>query len=84
MEAVTSTSFGKVSSAFFKGCVSQLHPSMLVLLTLPFAIALVLWGLSAWLFWDPLVYWLRDSWILSSRLVGFLGEWAKALGISDL
>jgi hypothetical protein len=81
---VSGSAFGRISTAFFKGCLSQLHPSMLMLLILPFLIALVLWALSAWLFWDPLVLWLKDSWLLSSRFVAFLGSWLKPLGLSDL
>ena len=84
MGPVGNSSFARISAAFFKGCISQLHPRMLVLLILPFLIALVLWGLSAWLFWDPLVIWLKDSWLLSSRVVSFLGESTKPLGLSDL
>ncbi len=84
MRTTDSSVFSRIGSAFFKGCVSQLHPRMLVLLILPFLIALALWALSAWLFWDPLVAWLKDSWLLSSRLISFLGEWLKPLGMSDL
>ena len=84
MQAMIGSSLGGISKAFFKGCVSQLHPRMLVLLILPFVIALVLWALSAWFFWDPLVLWLKDSWLLGNRLIVALGEWGKPLGLSDL
>lgn len=78
------SSAGRLLKAFFKGCLSQLRPGMLALLIWPFAIAVTLWGLSAWWFWDPLVLWLKESWLLSSRVVTFLSSWTTMIGWTDL
>jgi uncharacterized protein involved in cysteine biosynthesis len=51
----------RVFRAFFRSLASQLHPAMLALLLVPFGVAIVLWGLVAWLAWDPLLDWLRRS-----------------------
>lgn len=73
--------------AIGRGIVSQFHPKMLALLVVPLFVAIGIWALSAWFFWDPVTDWLRTRWFAGEGWVarglawgkdyglGFLGEW---------
>ena len=71
----------RVLSAFLRALVSQLHPKMLGLLLLPFAMALVFWILVAWWIWDPLNDWLRDA-LFGATRSGLVAGWIDATGVS--
>ena len=71
----------RVLSAFLRALVSQLHPKMLGLLVLPFAMALVFWILVAWWVWDPLNDWLRDA-LFGAARSGLVAGWIDATGVS--
>jgi Etoposide-induced protein 2.4 (EI24) len=73
----------RIAQALTRGVASQLHPKMLGLLVLPFVLSIIVWSLTAWLAWDPLVAWFRESALLSNRVMLTLTDWLKYIGIGD-
>ncbi len=71
----------RVLSAFLRALASQMHPKMLGLLVLPFAMALVFWILVVWWVWDPLNDWLRDA-LFGAARNGLVAGWIDATGVS--
>ncbi len=72
-----------VGQAFRRAFISQLHPSMIVALLLPFFIAFVGAILLLWFFWTPLTGWMdqeASSWGLFNTVDG----WMVALGLFSL
>jgi len=74
----------RVFRAFGKALISQLHPRMLALLLIPFAVALVFWLLVGWLVWDPLVTWLRVEFFENQGMVRWVFEQASRFGLAGL
>ena len=74
----------RVFNAFFKALGSQLHPAMLALLLVPFLVAMVLWGLVAWLAWTPLLDWLRQSLFAGNGVLGWFFDWSSRVGLEGL
>lgn len=66
----------RVIAAFLRAIASQLHPKMLALLLVPFAVAVVFWTLVALFAWDPLVDWLRTAFFEGGGVVHWL--WTQA------
>ncbi|HPU53963.1 MAG TPA: hypothetical protein PK359_20570, partial [Burkholderiaceae bacterium] len=70
----------RVLSAFVRALVSQMHPRMLALLLLPFAIALVFWIGVAWWVWDPLNDWLRAV-LFGAPRSAMVARWIDTTGV---
>lgn len=74
----------RVFAAFVRAFASQLHPRMLALLVVPFAVAVVFWILVALFAWDPLVGALRGAFFEGGGVVQSLFEWAASFGLEGL
>ncbi len=57
-----------VLPSFLRGLLNLLHPKILLLTLVPFAIAGTLWGVLGWLYWDDWTAWLLSA--LSDSSVG--------------
>ncbi len=74
----------RVVTAFLRSLLSQLHPKMLALLLVPFAVAVVFWAVVAWLVWDPLIDWLRVTIFEGVGVVDWVFDQAAAFGYGTL
>lgn len=74
----------QVVAAFLRSLVSQLHPKMLALLVVPFAVAVALWAAVAWFVWDPLVDFLRVQFFDGGGVIDWIYSWAGALGLEGI
>ncbi len=73
-----------VLRAFGRGLLSQLHPSMLALLVVPFGVAVVFWALAAWFVWDPLTAWLHATLFAGDGWLRVVFDWAGRMGLQGL
>jgi uncharacterized protein involved in cysteine biosynthesis len=71
-------------TAFLRALASQLHPKMLALLLVPFAVAIVLWVVVAWAVWDPLVDWLRVQFFEGGGVANWIYGQAERFGLEGL
>ncbi len=74
----------KIIVALGRGIVSQFHPKMLALLIVPLAVAVLVWGLSAWYFWDPMTAWLRVTWFTGDGWIARGYAWVSQYGLAGL
>lgn len=72
-----------VAQAFKRALVSQCHPSMLLAVLLPFAIALLGAMLLLWLFWTPLTGWL-DMQASQWQFINDTDAWLVGVGLFSL
>ena len=70
----------RVLGALLKSVASQLHPSMLALLLVPFAVAIVFWALAAWFVWDPLTGWFH-GFLYGGGIGATVRGWTASIGI---
>jgi hypothetical protein len=71
-------------TAFLRALRSQLHPKMLALLLVPFAVAIVFWAVVALLVWDPLVDWLRLQFFEGAGVANWIYGQAERFGLEGL
>jgi Etoposide-induced protein 2.4 (EI24) len=71
-------------NAFFKALLSQCHPRMLALLTLPFIVTLLVFGLFAGFGWDPISNWVSNRMLEPTTTIGKAYEWAAGLGLGGI
>ncbi|HEY5633457.1 MAG TPA: EI24 domain-containing protein [Burkholderiaceae bacterium] len=74
----------RVVAAFFRALASQLHPKMLALLIVPFAVALVFWIVVAVLVWDPLIEFLQAMFFDGGGAIAWVYEKLAQLGVEGL
>lgn len=67
-------------AAFFRAIASQLHPRMLALLLVPFAVAIFFWIVVALVVWDPLVEFLRAEFFEGGGAVAWIYTQAESIG----
>lgn len=75
--------YKRIVNALMRGATSQLQPSMLLLLLIPFVAAVVFWALTAWLAWTPLTDWLRMHLFESTGVMRWFGHWLAGIGLGD-
>lgn len=73
-----------VLNAFLRALLSQLHPKMLVLLVVPFVVAILFWIVVGAVVWDPLTDFLRVELFQDSRVLRWIYGWTARFGVSDL
>ncbi len=71
-------------TAFLRAIASQLHPKMLALLLVPFAVAVVFWAVVALLVWDPLIEWLRVQFFEGPGVANWIYGQAERFGLEGL
>ncbi len=74
----------RVLAALGRGALSQLHPAMLALLVVPFAVAIVFWALTAWFVWEPLTGWLRVTLLEGGGWARAPLDWVASLGFEGV
>ena len=71
-------------TAFLRGLASLLHPQMLSLLLVPFAVAIAFWAVVALLVWHPLIDWLSVEFFDGGGVVAWFYGLAEGLGFEGL
>jgi hypothetical protein len=71
-------------NAFLKALLSQLHPRMLALLTIPFIVCLIFFALVAVFAWGPMSDWVSMRMLEPSTTIGKAYEWAASLGLGGI
>lgn len=74
----------RVVTAFFRAIASQLHPKMLALLVVPFAVAIAFWIVVALFAWDPLVEFLRLQFFEGDGVINWIYSWAASFGLEGI
>lgn len=77
------TGLAAVGLAFRRALVSQCHPKMLLLILMPFLIALVGAIILLWAFWSPLTAWLNAQ-ALGWGVVDTVDQWMLAIGLFSI
>jgi hypothetical protein len=72
-----------VGTAFRRAAASQIHPKMLLLLLLPFLVALVGAIILLWIFWTPLTQWL-DTQASGWNFLNDVDQWLVAIGLFSI
>lgn len=70
-------------TSLYRALVAQLHPRMLLLTLLPFAIAIALWGIALWYGLQPLIDQLH-AWFADYGLFRTAGEMLDSAGLSSV
>ena len=69
------TAGSRIVTALTRGAASQLHPSMLALLVVPFVVGLAGWAITVWLLWDPMTQWLQATVFESTGAMRWVAQW---------
>lgn len=77
------TGLAAVGVAFRRALVSQCHPKMLLVIFMPFLIALVGAIILLWAFWAPLTHWLSAQ-ALGWGVVDTVDQWLLAIGLFSI
>ncbi len=72
-----------LASSLYRALISQLHPRMLLLTVLPFAMAIALWGVALWLGLQPLIDHLH-AWFADYDLFRSAGKMLASIGLSGV
>lgn len=70
-------------TSLYRALLSQLHPRMLLLTLLPFAVAIALWGVALWFGLQPMIDQLY-AWFADYDLFRATGEFLDRLGLSSV
>ncbi len=71
-------------SAFFRACLSLLHPRMLALLVLPLLVSLLVMALVAIFIWEPMSAWVSVRMLDPATTVGRAYQWAAGWGLGGI
>ncbi len=77
------TGLAAVGLAFRRALVSQCHPKMLLLVFMPFLIALVGAIILLWAFWSPLTHWLNTQ-AMDWGIVNSVDQWMLGIGLFSI